>query len=215
MTGASAPRRGRPARLSREQIVDAAERVVTTEGVEALTMRRVAALLKSSPMAIYRHVRDRDELLLCLLDRTAARLPHPDLPADPRQRLLVLWRIIHDGLAASPWVIDVLVKGDLAGSSILWAIEEILAAFVETGLSPEQAAAAYRVTWQYTVGVLTIRIGVGEGEPEDRHFQADMIAAADPARTPIISALASAWPHQWDNYEYGLSAVLQGLLPPP
>jgi hypothetical protein len=60
---ASSRRAGRPARLSREMVVAAAEEVVRREGVDALTMRRVARELGSSTMALYRHVRDRDELL--------------------------------------------------------------------------------------------------------------------------------------------------------
>ncbi|WP_433655535.1 hypothetical protein ACQPW1_32210 [Nocardia sp. CA-128927] len=41
-------------------------------------MRAVAERLSSSPMAIYRHVRDKDELLLLLLDRVAAALERPE-----------------------------------------------------------------------------------------------------------------------------------------
>jgi uncharacterized glyoxalase superfamily protein PhnB len=53
----SASARGRPARLSRDALVDAAEAIVAREGIEALTMRRLADDLGSSPMGLYRHVR--------------------------------------------------------------------------------------------------------------------------------------------------------------
>src|SRR6267143_6479832 len=92
----SSRRAGRPPRLSRE--------------------------LGSSTMALYRHVRDRDELLLLLLDRAAAKLPRPRLPRDPRQRLLVLFKFLYDGLDRSPWVVRVLVNGDLMAPSVLWLI---------------------------------------------------------------------------------------------
>jgi AcrR family transcriptional regulator len=70
-------------------VVDAAAAVVDRDGIDGLTMRRVAEELDSSPMALYRHVRDKDELLVALLDRLVERLPRPDLPEDPRDRILV------------------------------------------------------------------------------------------------------------------------------
>ncbi|QBS39752.1 TetR/AcrR family transcriptional regulator [Nocardia sp. CS682] len=211
----SVRRRGRPARLSRDAILLVAEEIVDSGGIDALTMRAVAQRLSSSPMAIYRHVRDKDELLLLLLDRVAATLKRPELPDDPRQRLVVLWRFLHDELAAHPWVVGVLASGNLVGRSILWLLEELLQAFVACGLTAEQAGAAYRAVWQYTVGVLTIRIAMTRtgSDPDRVSFQTAMIDAADPGETPAVAALATAWPHAWDNYDFGLNALLDGLIP--
>ncbi|WP_326569084.1 TetR/AcrR family transcriptional regulator [Amycolatopsis rhabdoformis] len=217
MAEAAPGRPGRPARWSRDDIVEAAGRIVTTEGVDALTMRRVARELGCSPMALYRHVRDKDELLLLLLDHTAATLPRPTLPEDPRRRLVVLWRQLHDALAEHPWVVGVLAQGDLAGPSVLWLVEEILTGFVASGLAPRQAAAAYRIVWQYTVGVLTIRHATttraAEHDQDAPQVQRTMILDADPAELPLISSLSGDWPHAWDNYAAGLDALLDGLLP--
>ncbi|MEU7144424.1 TetR/AcrR family transcriptional regulator [Nocardia sp. NPDC046473] len=211
----SVRRRGRPARLSQDAILLVAQEIVESGGIDALTMRAVGERLSSSPMAIYRHVRDKDELLLLLLDRVAATLERPESPADPRQRLVVLWRFLHDRLAAQPWVVGVLAGGDLAGPSILWLVEEMLQAFLACGLTAAQAGAAYRAVWQYTVGVLTIRIAMARTTAElDRpSFQSVMIASVDPGQTPAIAALAGEWPHAWDNYELGLNALLDGLMP--
>lgn len=211
----SVRRRGRPARLSQDAILLVAQEIVESAGIDALTMRAVAERLSSSPMAIYRHVRDKDELLLLLLDRAAAGLERPELPADPRQRLRALWRFLHDELAARPWLVGVLASGDLAGKSILWLVEEMLQAFMASGLSTIQAGAAYRAVWQYTVGVLTIRIATERttaalARPS---FQAEMIAAADPVQTPAVAAFGGDWPHAFDNYDFGLNALLDGLIP--
>jgi AcrR family transcriptional regulator len=138
-------------------VVDAAAAVVDRDGIDGLTMRRVAEELDSSPMALYRHVRDKDELLVALLDRLVERLPRPDLPEDPRDRILVAFGVIHDGLAASPWVVGLLAAGDLMAPSMAWLIEEIHAGLVACGLPAERAVAAYRALWQFTIGELTIR----------------------------------------------------------
>ncbi|MFI5609615.1 TetR/AcrR family transcriptional regulator [Amycolatopsis sp. NPDC051903] len=206
-------RPGRPARWSRADVVEAARGIVAAEGVEALTMRRVARELGCSPMALYRHVRDKDELLALLMDHVAAGLPRPDLPDDPRQRLLVLWRLIHDALAEHSWAVGVLAQGDLASPAVLWLVEEILGGFVAAGLTVPKAGAAYRIVWQYTLGVLTIRHG-SAGRADDRpRLQRAMLLDADPAELPLIAALAPKWPHDWDTYGEGLEALLDGLLP--
>jgi AcrR family transcriptional regulator len=75
-------------------VADAAEAIIEREGVDALSMRRLARELDSSTMALYRHVRDRDDLLVLLLDRLAADLPRPRLPRDPRRRLLALFKVL-------------------------------------------------------------------------------------------------------------------------
>ena len=74
---AGSPRRGRPPRATPEQIVDAAVTLVLTEPDEPLTMARVASAVGLTPMALYRHFRDRDELMdevvgRILLERNAA-----------------------------------------------------------------------------------------------------------------------------------------------
>ena len=77
-------------------------------------MRRVAETLGCSPMAICRHISGKDELLAGLMDRLIERRPRPDLPDDPRERLVALICWQHDGLAEVPWVLDAIAGG--AGS---------------------------------------------------------------------------------------------------
>jgi TetR/AcrR family tetracycline transcriptional repressor len=72
-----APRRGRPPRATPEQIVDAAVALLLAEPEEPLTMARVASAVGLTPMALYRHFKDRDELMdevvgRILMERNAA-----------------------------------------------------------------------------------------------------------------------------------------------
>jgi AcrR family transcriptional regulator len=209
------PRRGRPPRFSRDAVVAAARAVVEEEGIEALTMRRVAERLGGSPMAIYRHVRDKDELLVLLLDRLAAELPRPVLPAAPRARVLAACHAIHDGLLAHPWIVDVLAGGDLIAPSILWLMEEIVAGLLACGLQPAEAAAGYRAVWQFTVGSLVIRRGVEHvatlGRPP---HVLGVLTSVDPAELPALAALAPHWAgaRGRDPYGPGLAALVDGLL---
>jgi AcrR family transcriptional regulator len=64
-------------RLSRERILEAAAGVVAGEGLEALSMRRLAEGLDVWPMSLYRHFRDKEELLGALADAGAAQIVSP------------------------------------------------------------------------------------------------------------------------------------------
>jgi AcrR family transcriptional regulator len=214
---------GRPPRLSREVVVAAAGTIVERDGVEALTMRRVADELGSSPMAIYRHVRAKDELLVLLLDELAGALARPRLPPEPHARLLAACRTMRDGLAEHPWIVDVLAEGDLIAPSILWLVEEIVAGFIACGLSHAAAADGYRAVWQFTVGELIVRRGLDRMAASGRPpFVLEVLTGVDPAEHPALAAVSDQWmaARARDSYDIGLTALVAGLLegdagPPP
>ncbi len=112
-----APRRGRPPRASREQIVDAAVALLRAAPDEPLTMARVASSVGLTPMALYRHFKDRDELMdevvgRILMERNAA-IPRQG-PWQDQLRAWVLGGLDH--LVPCAQVVQVV----LAGGSSRW-----------------------------------------------------------------------------------------------
>ncbi|MDX3525578.1 TetR/AcrR family transcriptional regulator [Streptomyces sp. ID05-39B] len=216
----SQPRRtgrtGRPPRLSQEAVLTAAQHVLDEEGPEHLSMRRLAQELSSTAMALYHYVRDKDELLLLLLERHAQRFPRPELPADPRERLISASQALHDILAECPWIVEVLASDDLMAVSALWIVENIIDAGIQCGLTPEEAVYAYRVIWYYTAGELTIRVnrerhhaGLERPPHRDKAF-----ATLTPEEFPRLASLADRWDEitTRDTHREGLVAIVDGLL---
>jgi AcrR family transcriptional regulator len=204
--------RGRPPKLDREAVLDAAIELLDADGVEAVTMRRLARRLTVSPMALYRHVGDHDALLVALVERLAARLVYPPRPEDPRQAIVVLWQTLYDGLAQHPWLVEVLGRRRLMARSVLGAVEEIHAALCTAGLTLEQAVRAYRVMWHFTLGSLLVRAGAERArEPT---VQERLRGAPDPVRYPTLVAAARFWleAHSRDTYLEDLAALLDALL---
>ena len=78
----------RSGRLDRDVIVRAAQRVLEEDGLGGLTVRRIGSELGADPTAIYRHFRDKDELVVELADRVFASvaMPDPSLPWQERLR---------------------------------------------------------------------------------------------------------------------------------
>ncbi|MEU6188397.1 TetR/AcrR family transcriptional regulator [Nocardia sp. NPDC047038] len=215
-SSSSQPQRtGRPARISRAEILAAANSVIEAEGVAKLTMRRLATELGCTPMALYHHVRDKEDLLRLLLNEYADQVAWPDLPAEPRERVRVAARAMHDVLAARPWIVEILTADDLLGVSALWVSESIVDGFVAGGLPLDRAAQAYRVIWHYTAGDLIVRARSARRAAEDRPtFRAQVFADLDADIFPRLAALGSDYLSlaAQDTYDLGLAALIDGLL---
>ncbi|MEW1861095.1 TetR/AcrR family transcriptional regulator [Streptomyces sp. NBC_00669] len=217
----SAPRRapGRPPRISREEVIEAARRIVAEEGVDRLTMRRLATEIGSTPMALYHHVRNKEELLVLLLDDYTERtLRRPELPAEPRERIVVAASTIHEALAACPWIVEVLTADDLMSTAALWFVEQIVDGLVVCGLSPERAVHGYRAIWYYTAGEIVVRTSAARRRTDDDRptYREQVFAALDPGELPRLAKVADRWAPLTaeDTYRDGLRALVDGLLTP-
>lgn len=101
---------GRRERLTRTRVVDAAMTLADDGGLEALSMRRLAEHLGVVPMALYRHVADKHELLDAMIDRVFAELTDPVDP-DWAGALRARARSMRDALARHPWAIGRMETG--------------------------------------------------------------------------------------------------------
>ncbi|KJS61539.1 TetR/AcrR family transcriptional regulator [Streptomyces rubellomurinus] len=219
MSPPPAPRKtvGRPPRFSRQEVVDTARRLVDAEGVDRLTMRRLAAEIGSTPMALYHHVRNKEELLVLLLDDYAGRtLRRRELPADPRERVLAAAEAIHRALADCPWIVEVLTADDLMATSALWYVEQIVDGLIACGLTPEQAVHGYRSLWYYTAGEIVVRATAARrrADSDRATYREQVFAGLDPAELPRLARLGARWADLTaeDTYPAGLRALLTGLL---
>lgn len=208
---------GRPPRLSLEAIVAAAGRILATEGLEKLSMRRLAGELDSTPMALYHHVRDKDELLVHVMEAQARTMPRPEFPADPRERLVAASTLLYELLAERPWIIEVLTGDDLIGPSALWIVEEMVAAAVDCGRTDDEAFFVYRTIWFYIVGDLIVRVtGARRRARAGTVHQDEVVVQLEAASHPRLAAIAGRWPdlNARDTHRQALAAIVNGLLPP-
>lgn len=88
--------------LNAERIVDEALERVDAEGVAGLTMRNLAKALGSTPMSLYRHVRDKAELEALLVDRVLEGVAAVGLEGDWRERAAGLHAELRRALLARP-----------------------------------------------------------------------------------------------------------------
>jgi AcrR family transcriptional regulator len=139
MRDASVSRRQRPAKaaLSREAIVEAAVTVLRAEGLERLTMRRLAAVLDTGPASLYVYVRNTEALHAAVLDELLGEV---DLHGTGtwRERLHALLHSHSSVLYAYPSVARIAVFTRPSGPHYLRLLETVLGLLTEGGLGPQE-----------------------------------------------------------------------------
>lgn len=142
-TPPSAPRRGPKARLTIDDVVAAAVRRADSEGLAALTLRRLAGDLGTSTMSLYTHVDSRDDLLVLMADAVRRTSPPPDFAAaDWRDRVRALAEAELALLVQHPWLSDVTDERLALGPGTIETYDRQLAAFTPLGLDDVTTDAA-------------------------------------------------------------------------
>lgn len=138
-------RRSAPARqpLSQDQIVEAAMRILDAEGLDAMSMRRVADELGTGPASLYAHVANKDELLELVRERVIAEIPLP-VP-DPNHWREQLRQLATDSVRVLASHRDI-ARAQLAniptGVNALRIAETMLGILLSAGIPPKVAALA-------------------------------------------------------------------------
>lgn len=212
-------RTGRPPVTSRAEILAAARRLIDRDGWETLTIRRLATEMGIGATTLYHHVRNKQDLLLLLLSEYTGQLPQPELPSEPRERIIVAATALHDALAAWPWAAEVVTTDGFVGlldESAVWMVEAIVAGAIDHGCTPLQAVDLFRSIWYYTAGEILVRAH-SAGRRADDALPAHpdgFFGRLDPSRMPRLTAIGDQWPTlaARDTYPKGLRAFVDGLL---
>ena len=190
-------RRDRPAKpaLTREGIVAAAVAVLRAEGLERVTMRRLAAELDTGPASLYVYVRDTAELHAAVLDDFLAGVDLDPAPGDWRDRV---WTVLESYVALlleHPGLARVALVVRPHGPHYLALVEAVLALLDAGGVPPDRAAWAVDVLLLVATAT-AVEQGTRGERPDHRDHDAliGAITGADPAAYPHLAALgADLW----------------------
>lgn len=129
------PRQGPRPGLSIDAVVAAAIRVADAEGLEAVTMRRVAKALRVVPMTLYTYVPGKAELLDLMLDAVYAAMPRLNTSGQPwRLRLASIADENRELLENHPWAATISTIRPPLGPGMMAKYEHELSAFESLGL---------------------------------------------------------------------------------
>jgi AcrR family transcriptional regulator len=220
-------RRERPAKppLSREAIVDAALEIARAEGVDALSMRRVAQALDTGPASLYVYVADRDELLALVFDAAIGTVEtEPTDPARWREQLKELARRMVKMMAEDfPGIALLAMTHIPTGENAMRGVESMLSLLKAGGASDEAAAYAGDLLSLYVTAIAyeqsLYRKLYSDPDHEAREVEqlAERFAALDAERFPTMAALGPAMTRgdSDERFELGLDVLINGLLATP
>ena len=189
--------RDRPAKapLSEDAIIDAALAITRAEGLDAVTMRRVAAELDTGAASLYVYVHNRDELLRAMMDRVAGAVPRvtPD-PESWREQAHDLMRDFRDALEAHPGLASVLTGEPPTTENALAGAESLLGILLAGGIASQDAAWAVDILMLIVTATATeadVRQAAGYTLDADVFRIRDTFAGLPPTRFPLLVAHAS------------------------
>jgi AcrR family transcriptional regulator len=213
-------RAGRRRTFDREAVVDAALRVLDAEGLDAVTIRRVANELGTSGTALYTYVHDKEELVDLLLDRVLGEIDlstvSPELPWQEQVR--GIGREMRRVFAKHGDIARATLARVPQGENALTTMNEMLGRLRAAALPDEVIALGIDLLALY-VGAVSYEESTMEfdlaSDPEWlEHFVDELRTYFDqlpPARFPNIVALAGPLTTTADRFEFGLDVIVRGL----
>ena len=229
MSSPPAPRsrRERPAKppLSRDAIVAAALELARTEGVEAVSMRRVAQALATGAASLYVYVADRDELHALVFDAAIGTIEiEPTDPARWREQLKTLARRMVKMMAEDfPGIALLAMTHIPTGDNAIRGTESMLSLLKAGGASDEAAGYAADLISLYVTAIAyeqsLYRKLYSDPDHEAREVErlVERFANLDPERYPTMVALGPAMTRGDgdERFELGLDVLINGLLATP
>lgn len=194
-------------KLNRDVVVGAAIALADHEGLDAVSVRRIATDLGVRPMSLYTHIATKDDLVRLMVDEVVGEIiVHEELPDDWRAALGRIAHSSHAALAAHPWMLQASTRPGTFGPNALRHAEQLIAAVAPLQLDPADAWAVAGIVNDYTLGH-ALRIAHPAADTEQQY------PAVDPAVFPHLArALRARTPDRGDaTFATGLDTVLDGI----
>ncbi|MEM8972564.1 MAG: TetR/AcrR family transcriptional regulator [Pseudomonadota bacterium] len=139
--------------MNRDRVLDAATKVARRDGIEGLSIASVAKVAGVTPMALYRHVSNREDLVQGIVNRAASNIEFPDDCADdPASEIEAVFCAFYDTLCREDWLVPHLISGQRGGEAALPLVVRALRAFEAIGLPRGQVWHACAPLVHYTYG---------------------------------------------------------------
>jgi AcrR family transcriptional regulator len=204
-------------RLSRERVLRAAIANADAGGLEALTMRNLAEELEVAPMALYRHVANKDDLIDAMIDVVFSEIGLPLGGADWRTAMRQRAMSVREVLSRHRWAIGLMESRRSPGPANLRHHDAVIGKLRAAGFDIAMAAHAYSLLDSYIYGFALTKLNL----PFDTSVE-----VADVAQSMLQPFPANEYPNlveiltehvmkpgydYGDEFEYGLDLILDGL----
>ena len=208
--------------------------IIDAEGLDALTVRRLASELGVAPMTVYSYVRGKEEILDLVVDRVAADIALPPVEADWRERARELGHSLRAALLAHPDGARLISERPVTSPNAFRLFDAGLGIFRSAGFRDPEAVAAYFAFGNYVMGCAAQetaamrQLRIPTGNDARTPNPADVVRLLPAERFPNIRALApyiyggaapspetraddAADDPAMARFDFGLESLLDGL----
>jgi TetR/AcrR family transcriptional regulator, tetracycline repressor protein len=202
--------------LTRDRVIEAAMRVMDEEGLESVSMRRVAREVGVEAMSLYHHVEDKEDLLNGICEHVMAEFDFPERVddwAENCRRGARAWRRL---LQAHPAVMRLFAeqRGPARSIDSMRPMEFALEILRGAGLSDRDTAQAFHAFGGYIQGFVMMELGSIAGGSDEEHMKMHAeLAAAMPGEFPALQAISKYFAEcePDEQFEFGLELLIRGL----
>jgi AcrR family transcriptional regulator len=189
--------------LTRDEIVEVALARAISDGLEAVSARGLADELGVTPMALYRHVRNKDEIVDAVVDNLLEHVGPPTAPPDDwRAWLEELARSLRGLFLRHPVAVEVFARQPVTTPAALARLALAMEVLQQAGFDRDDAVRAFAAVHTYTVGFCTLE--AGRNSATGARLEAASLDVDAAAIRDFVSD---------DQFGHGLRAMLAGLRP--
>ncbi|TIM78274.1 MAG: TetR family transcriptional regulator [Mesorhizobium sp.] len=196
--------------LSRERIVATAVELLDAQGVDGLTMRRLADRLGSGVMSLYWHV-DKEDVFDLALDSVLEYRGPPQIAQDWRGEVVHMLEDWRASMLRHPWSASLLPRRAL-GPNILGRLELLSTTLSRAGVADADVNVAIWSLWNYVMGATITRASFDLSDDDRAAAQQRLTRLSE--RYPTIERSRLLLDNDWDGaFRNGLGFLLDGLSP--
>jgi AcrR family transcriptional regulator len=197
-------------------VLAAAMAVADEGGTEVLTMQRIGRRLGVEAMSLYRHVRNKDDILDGLVDLVIGEIEPPEVGADWRPQMRARAVAVREVLARHPWAIELIESRVAPGPANLRHRDAVTGVLRGAGFSVAMTTHAYNLLDSYIYGfVLQEQTLPFRGREELAEVGETLLSHVSfeqyPHLTEVASSLLAAGFDYGDEFEWGLDLILDAL----
>jgi AcrR family transcriptional regulator len=166
-------------KVSLEALVEAAADIADADGIDAVTMRRLAERCGVGVMTIYGYVRTKEDLLAVLADRYLSEIDLPDPTLRWQDQLAALYCSVREVMLRHPTLVPIIANQRLDRTSAYRGAEVVCGALRANGLPDREVITSFATLTSFTVGSV----------------QRELAALGSPARPGLASLPATDFPN--------------------
>jgi AcrR family transcriptional regulator len=204
--------------LSRARVIDGALALVDTDGLDAVTMPRLAKHLGVGTMSLYRHVDDKNDLINAVAERVLGDVQVPDGNDDDWEgRVVGYLRALRGAALAHPAIARILAERGLTVGPVFEQLEQAHSILRRAGFSDEGAVRAFYTLFTYVFGFVIWELPRVHEQPARSYVDSwnTAIDQLDINAFPTMHALREelTTAASTEQFEYGLDCLVRSLRP--